>query len=115
MAKRWTLQEDQFLAAHFEAVGDWIGQHDLGRPAGAATKRVAALKASGAWDALQMSAAALLAYRIALDLPLEIDIEERRRGRRALAHCKSFFDGTAFRLFPANEATRAALTKDTQP
>jgi len=52
MSKRWTFKEDLFLAQHFEAMGDWVGQHDLGRPKGAATKRVAALKEMGVWEVL---------------------------------------------------------------
>lgn len=30
--KRWTMEEDIFLHEHFDAVGDFIGVHDLGRP-----------------------------------------------------------------------------------
>jgi hypothetical protein len=52
MSKRWTEKEDKFIHAYFDAVGDYIGPHDLGRPKGAAAKRAKALKASGAWDAL---------------------------------------------------------------
>lgn len=53
MAKRWTVDEDDFLVRHFEAVGDYIGVHDLGRPAGAATKRVKFLRQCGAWDVIK--------------------------------------------------------------
>lgn len=49
---RWTEQEDIFLHAYFDAIGDFIGTHDLNRPAGSATRRVRQLKKSGAWDAL---------------------------------------------------------------
>jgi hypothetical protein len=52
MSKRWTFEEDLFLAKHFEAVGDRVGDHDLGRPKGSATKRVAALKEMGVWEVL---------------------------------------------------------------
>lgn len=52
-AGRWTFSDDLFLAKYFEAVGDMCGWHDLGKPKGAATKRVAKLKACGAWDALK--------------------------------------------------------------
>jgi len=62
MAKRWKFEEDSFLHAYFDAVGDMVGWHDLGRPKGAATKRVAALKASGAWDALTRMKAARHEY-----------------------------------------------------
>lgn len=43
MSKRWTLKEDLFLHSYFEAVGDYVGTHDLGRPKGAATIRRDAL------------------------------------------------------------------------
>lgn len=66
MAKRWTEQEDQFLHAYYDGLGDYVGTHDLGRPAGAATKRVAFLKRSGAWDALTRSAKAAEDYRRAV-------------------------------------------------
>ena len=52
MARHWKLEDDGFLVAYFDSVGDYIGVHDLGRPKGAATRRVADLKKSGAWDAL---------------------------------------------------------------
>lgn len=48
-AGRWTFSDDLFLAKYFDAVGDMCGWHDLGKPRGAATKRVAKLKAKGAW------------------------------------------------------------------
>ncbi len=52
MSKRWTEHEDKFIHAYFDALGDYVGTHDLGRPAGAAAKRAKFLKESGAWDAL---------------------------------------------------------------
>lgn len=52
MSRRWTFDEDRFLHAYFDAVGDIVGEHDLGRPRGAATARVRKLKANGAWGAL---------------------------------------------------------------
>jgi hypothetical protein len=52
MSRRWTEKEDRFIHAYFDAVGDYIGPHDLGRPKGAVMKRAKALKDSGAWDAL---------------------------------------------------------------
>lgn len=55
---RWTWDDDLFLAAYFDAVGDMCGWHDLGKPEGAATKRVAKLKACGAWEALKAYIAA---------------------------------------------------------
>lgn len=50
--KRWTFSEDAFLHAYFDGVGDFIGEHDLGRPKGAATARVRRLRKCGAWAAL---------------------------------------------------------------
>lgn len=58
MAKRWSLKEDTFLHAYFPAIGDLVGTHDLGRPAGAATRRVALLKQTGAWACLERRQAA---------------------------------------------------------
>lgn len=52
MSKRWTTEDDDFLVRYFDGVGDFIGVHDLGRPPGAATKRVKFLKNCGAWDAI---------------------------------------------------------------
>jgi hypothetical protein len=52
MSKRWSFSDDTFLRAYYDGIGDFIGVHDLGRPKGAATRRVAHLKKTGAWDAL---------------------------------------------------------------
>lgn len=68
--KRWTISEDQFLHAYFDAVGDYAGTHDLGRPAGAATRRVAFLKTSGAWAALDREIAARRDYLRAVGVRL---------------------------------------------
>jgi len=76
MAKRWSAKDDRFLVAYFEAVGDRIGQHDLGREKGAATKRVKILRKTGAWDVLKLVEAAELAYRIALGQPVEFSSEQ---------------------------------------
>ena len=53
MSRRWTTEDDDFLARYYDAVGDMCGTHDLGRPKGAADKRVKFLKACGAWDAIK--------------------------------------------------------------
>lgn len=66
MAKRWTEEDDRFLVAYFETLGDYIGEHDLGRPKGAATKRVKVLRETGAWDVLKLIEAAEAAYMIAI-------------------------------------------------
>lgn len=47
---RWTKAEDDFLRRHFEAVGDLVGTHDLGRAPGAAARRVSELKRRGLWS-----------------------------------------------------------------
>jgi hypothetical protein len=62
--KRWTMEEDIFLHEHFDAVGDFIGVHDLGRPPKSATRRVVLLKKSGQWDALTRMKSAERDYRI---------------------------------------------------
>ena len=68
MSRRWTMKDDLFLFAYFDAVGDLAGTHDLGRPKGAAIKRVAKLKACGAWTALAAREEAEMAYRHALGI-----------------------------------------------
>lgn len=90
MSKRWSFEEDCFLAAYFDAIGDAIGERDLGRPKGAASKRVEKLKECGAWKVLQMHRATRLAYRVAFDLPLEVDEDEYRHGQRVVAYCNQF-------------------------
>lgn len=65
MSKRFTFKDDTFIASYFDAVGDSIGPHDLGRPAGSVTKRVKFLKDTGAWDALKAIKYYEWAYRVA--------------------------------------------------
>jgi hypothetical protein len=67
MSKRFTFKEDQFIAAYFEAIGDYIGPHDLGRPIGSVAKRAKYLKDTGAWDALKAIKYYEWAYRVATD------------------------------------------------
>jgi len=55
---RWTFEQDLFLASYFDAVGDLCGTHDLGKPKGAAARRVKKLKkrnttGRSAWDVLK--------------------------------------------------------------
>jgi hypothetical protein len=76
MAKRWTRREDEMLHAYFDEVGELVGMHDLGRPRGAATKRVKALKANGAWAALDREREARRDYRRCLGLPCMEDEEQ---------------------------------------
>ena len=66
MSKRWTEKEDRFLFDYFDDLGDFVGTHDLGRPAGAAAKRVQFLKKCGAWAALKAEAEAYSAYYCAV-------------------------------------------------
>lgn len=80
MSKRWTLDEDIILAKWFPGIGDHVGVHDLGRPEGAATKRVEKLKEAGAWEPLRKMLADefkhLHAYHMALGNEREADFLE---------------------------------------
>ena len=80
MSARWTFSDDLFLAKYFEAVGDMCGWHDLGKPRGAATKRVAKLKAKGAWLPLKRLLASDFlhthAYLIALGKNVDAEMLE---------------------------------------
>jgi len=62
MSKRWSFSDDAFLHAFYDAVGDYVGEHDLGRKKGAATRRVAKLKKLGGWAALDAIAEARQSY-----------------------------------------------------
>lgn len=75
MNKRWTIKEDLFLHAYFDAVGDYCGSHDLGRPVGAATRRVKTLKRCGAWEAMNRMTEAERDYRRCLGIPTIEDEE----------------------------------------
>lgn len=77
MSARWTFSDDLFLAKYFEAVGDMCGWHDLGKPKGAATKRVAKLKATGAWDALKgrLESEFLYTHAYLIALGKNVDVE----------------------------------------
>jgi len=85
MSKRWTEDEDRFIHSCFEAVGDYIGPHDLGRPAGAAAKRAAFLKQSGAWDALDRRVRAERDYRKAVGARLLDDDADYPEGSHLAA------------------------------
>ena len=50
MAKRWTREEDKFLMTYWGIGPDFIASHDLGRPHGAGSRRMAKLKKSGALE-----------------------------------------------------------------
>ena len=92
MSKRWTLKEDRFLAAYFDGLGDYIGTHDLGRPKGAATKRVEKLKECGAWDILKLMGACDIAYRVAAFGPHEfIDDDQLEAVPRLISTAAQFY------------------------
>ena len=76
MSKRWTSEEDMFLAVYWDDIGDLIGTHDLGRPSGAAGKRVAFLKKCGAWQAMKSVLFYEKAYRKALGIKTDGDIDD---------------------------------------
>lgn len=96
MAKRWTHHEDSMLLEHHGAVGaDFIAEHDLGRPAGAGTRRLDALTKSGARLAyarmrkhqIEFDA---LAGRFCLDPESEIALwdEEERQAIQGMSHAR---------------------------
>ena len=73
MSKRWTMKEDLFLH-QFSELGSWIGERDLGRSEQATRNRIAHLKETGAWDALERMTTAELDYRAALGLKTVDDL-----------------------------------------
>jgi hypothetical protein len=51
MSKRWTLEEDLFLAEYDGMDANFLASHDLGRKSkDAGSRRMKSLKASGVWD-----------------------------------------------------------------
>lgn len=53
MSKRWTYENDVFLAAFYEVGANYIASHDLGFSGkNAGEKRVAKLKELGVWNFL---------------------------------------------------------------
>jgi hypothetical protein len=70
MSKRFDFDDDMFIHAYYDAIGSYIGPHDLGRSAASINARVRKLKATGAWDALTDMANARRRYQAALGLPL---------------------------------------------
>lgn len=81
MAKRWTMNDDLFIHAYFETVGDFIGPHDLDRPKGAVTRRAKHLKDTGAWAALDAMKAAEKQYFKALGIETLDDILNESEAR----------------------------------
>lgn len=62
MAKRWTVDDDMFLARYEDMIPDWhnfIASHDLGfKGKDAGFKRYMLLKETGVWEKLQQLIAA---------------------------------------------------------
>lgn len=57
MAKRWEIKDDEYLVEYYDAAGGANMDRDLNRPKGASARRVAFLKACGAWSILKTKAA----------------------------------------------------------
>ena len=74
--KPWTLKDDRFLHA-YHGVGANALADDLGRSASSVKKRIARLKATGAWEQLNRLSHAETGYRVKLGIPLMDDIRER--------------------------------------
>lgn len=64
MGKRWTDKEDQFIVAYYDAMGAFIGPHDLGRSEASTKARAKKLKDTGAWDAWHIVSLRTLFARI---------------------------------------------------
>jgi hypothetical protein len=80
MSKRWRMEDDEFLVCYFDAMGDFIGEHDLGRPKGAATRRVNVLRKTGAFDAIARRFEAknrgnIAAYRAELEYAIALGFD----------------------------------------
>lgn len=59
MSKRWTIEDDEFLAAYHEIGADYVASHDLGHHGkGAGVKHIKRLKETGVWDKLLFAQAA---------------------------------------------------------
>lgn len=48
MSKRWTREEDEMILRYHGVGADFVATHDLGRPSGAGSRRLAHLTKSGA-------------------------------------------------------------------
>ena len=81
MSKVWGKYDDIFIHAHFDAVGDSIGPNDLGRSAGAVTRRAKVLRESGAWDAMTAQMIAQGAHHVAASRPQQWDEEDVSRAQ----------------------------------
>lgn len=81
MSKRWTIEEDEYLAMYFDVAGAFNMENDLGRPAKQCTARVRFLKNCGAWDHLRALIQAThdlrTKYLIAVGRPPQDILDER--------------------------------------
>lgn len=88
MAKHWTLEEDKFLVEFYDAVGSFIGPHDLGRSEASTKARVQKLKETGAWQALENLGQAerdyLKKYHLCLGHELPVFLEDDEANKPSL-------------------------------
>lgn len=81
MAKRWTIEEDEYLAMYFDVAGAFCMSMDLGRPEKQCTARVKKLIDCGAWVHLRAMIDAThkhrTAYLVAIGRPPQDILDER--------------------------------------
>ncbi len=65
--RRWTYEEDLFLVEFYDALGPFVGPHDLGRSKASTIARVEKLKECGGWEALERLIEARRAYCNAIE------------------------------------------------
>jgi len=91
MSKRWTLNDDQFLAAYHEVGADYVASHDLGHHGkNAGTKRIAKLKETGVWDKLIAHQRAAGELHCAHTLAFSKSDEAKYIARKELAELRAF-------------------------
>jgi hypothetical protein len=66
MKNAWTIEEDIFIVRFYDAVGPFIGPHDLGRTEKAVTARAQKLKAKGGWELLRRAIEAQAEYNLVM-------------------------------------------------
>ena len=76
MAKRFSLKDDRFIFAYFDAAGGWNLGHDLDRSEASIVSRARKLKKNGGWAAIEKIEAAEKEYRLAMGCPCLSDIED---------------------------------------
>jgi hypothetical protein len=81
MSKRWTIDEDHYLAMYFDAVGAWNMEMDLGRTAKQCSARAKKLKNCGAWahlrSLIENEHRFKTAYMVAIGTPPQEILDER--------------------------------------